>query len=547
MAIPTAGPPSSACEAVPRLDALYTGNVDELQAAFVELIRDTRIGGRYVVDRLIGVGGMGLVVAARYPELEQDVAIKFMLPQYAANTVLSARFLREARLAARVKSPHFVRVFDMGRIDAGVPYIVMELLSGRNLGDELEARGALPPTEVVDWVLQAAAGIAELHALGIVHRDLKPSNLFLAEAAGSHVLKVLDFGVSKDRAEGAAALTSTGHMIGTPHYMSPEQVKESKTTDTRTDVWALGVILHELLTATLPFGARGDAPGEVFGLVLHTEPRKVRSVRPEIPEELEQIVLTCLRRDASERYADVGELAEALRPFAPPAAVPRIAAIKKTLATPRATADTAAAAPSDDVETSRAPKLASPLAAQEPRARKPVAETLRVDQLAPPRDESLAGQSTSARSPEPGTPAPAPEQRKTGRGAWIALAAAAGLAVVALVAAATIHGSTQAKAAAAERGSNAAVADTATSLATSTPPPATAPPIVTATASPTPPATATATPPATSTSTSTATSTPIATSTHAAPHPHASSTPHATGKPAPSASPASVLEGLDRK
>src|SRR5262249_280223 len=154
------------------------------------------------------------------------------------------------------------------------------------IADELDTRGPLPVAEVVDFVLQAAAGLAELHALGVVHRDLKPSNLFMAEAAGTSTIKVLDLGISKEKAREGAALTSTGNLLGTPHYMSPEQIRESKATDARTDVWALGVILHELLTQSLPFGARGEAPGAVFGLILHTEPEKITERRPDVPPGL---------------------------------------------------------------------------------------------------------------------------------------------------------------------------------------------------------------------------------------------------------------------
>ncbi|MGH7297531.1 MAG: serine/threonine-protein kinase, partial [Polyangiaceae bacterium] len=242
---------------------------DQERAILKRLLGDGRVGGRYVVERVLGMGGMGLVAAARNPELDQQVAIKFMRPELASDEVLSARFLREAKLAARAKSPHFVRVFDFGKLDSGVPYLVMEMLSGRDLGEELAQTGPMPVADAVDFVLQAAMGLAELHSLGIVHRDLKPANLFLAEAAGTRVLKVLDLGLTTDPGRTGPGLTSTGHVFGTPHYMSPEQIKESKSVDPRSDVWALGVILYELLTAALPFGQGSESTGEVFGLILH--------------------------------------------------------------------------------------------------------------------------------------------------------------------------------------------------------------------------------------------------------------------------------------
>ena len=315
--------------------------MDEAAHSFFDSVAGARVGGRYVVERLLGAGGMGLVAAARYPELEQEVAIKFMLPEHAENAILAARFLREAKLAARVKSAHFVRVFDLGRFEVpraggdegtSVPYLVMELLHGKTLADELAERGPLPVVDVVDYMLQALVGLAELHALGVVHRDLKPSNLFLSEAAGTATLKVLDFGISKDRAHSGGHLTSTGNLLGTPHYMSPEQIKESKATDGRTDLWAIGIILHELLTQTLPFGDRREAPGAIFGAILYVDPPKVRATRPDVPEELEAVIAKCLAREPADRFADAGELAEALRRFAAPQGAARIGAIRKALA-----------------------------------------------------------------------------------------------------------------------------------------------------------------------------------------------------------------------
>ncbi len=300
------------------------------QSAFVDALIGERIAGRYIVERVLRSGGMGVVALARYPELEQEVAIKFMKPEYAAHTVLCARFLREARLAARVKSPHFVRVFDFGRVEPGVPYLVMEMLSGRDLADELEKNGAMSIPIAVDYVLQACVALAEVHGLGIVHRDLKPSNLFLAEAGGTRMLKVLDFGVSKENV--GEQLTSTGSPVGTPHYMSPEQVRESKTVDVRSDIWSLGVILYELLTTTIPFGGEGEPIGEVYGMIVHTEPVPPRKYSPELPAEIEVVIMKCLKRDPKDRYANVGELADALRPFATTGSLSRIEAVHQVLA-----------------------------------------------------------------------------------------------------------------------------------------------------------------------------------------------------------------------
>ncbi len=342
-------------------------------ASFIDSLKDMRIGGRYVVDKVLGAGGMGVVASARYPELGQKVAIKFLLPVHASDDVISARFVREARLAARVKSEHFVRVFDIGKLHNGVPYLVMELLSGRDLGDELDARKTLSVEQAVDYVLQASVGIAEIHALGVVHRDLKPSNLFLAEAAGKQLLKVLDFGISKENVENASRqLTSTDNLLGTPQYMSPEQVKASKDVDARSDIWSVGVILYELLCGTRPFFSDENAVGEIFAKVLYTDPRPLRELRPELPEELEAVVLRCLARDRAARFADVGELAEALRPFASPASAVRIDAVKQAL-----TSHHSMVPPADDggdVPMSALPTAAShdialaPTSASDPRA-----------------------------------------------------------------------------------------------------------------------------------------------------------------------------------
>jgi serine/threonine-protein kinase len=302
----------------------------EAQSAFVDSLVGERIAGRYVVERVLRAGGMGVVALGRFPELDQEVAIKFMKPEYAANPTLCARFLREARLAARVKSPHFVRVFDFGRIEPGVPYLVMEMLAGNDLSDEIEAKGAIPIATAVDYVLQACVALAEVHGLGIVHRDLKPSNLFLAEGGGTRMLKVLDFGVSKEKV--GEALTSTGSPVGTPHYMSPEQVRESKTVDVRSDIWSLGVILYELLTTSIPFGGDGQPIGEVYGMIVHTEPVPPRAYAPDLSAEIEAVILKCLRRDPGERYANVGELADALRPFAAAGSLSRIEVVHQVLA-----------------------------------------------------------------------------------------------------------------------------------------------------------------------------------------------------------------------
>lgn len=302
-------------------------------AVFVESLRARPIGGRYIVEDLLAHGGMGLVVSARNPELDQRVAVKLLLPELAASTVLSARFLREARLAAQVESPHLVRVFDVGRLESGVPYMVMELLAGTDLAKALAERGALPVTDAVDIVLQAIAGIAHIHASGIVHRDLKPSNVFLSRGrGGTMTVKILDFGISKQSSQEAGpGLTATDTMLGTPQYMSPEQINEARSVDARSDVWSLGVILYESLVNKLPFIPTGDTAGALFGAILYTDPVPIDSLRPELPPDLARAIMRCLERSADARFTTVADLAAALIPFAGPTTANRLDEIRRTL------------------------------------------------------------------------------------------------------------------------------------------------------------------------------------------------------------------------
>ena len=280
------------------------------------------LAGKYRVEKVLGVGGMGVVVAAMHLELEQRVALKFLLKTAAQSPAVVARFSREARAAAKIKSQHVARVSDVGTLEDGIPYIVMEYLEGRDLSDVLTRQGPLPPGAAVDYVLQACEAIAEAHAAGFVHRDLKPSNLFLAKQAdGVEIVKVLDFGISKaviidsePQSVRQGALTGTTDIFGSPMYMSPEQLKSSRDVDARSDIWALGTILYELCTGTSPF----DRPtvAETFGAILYEKPVPLRKRLHVIPEALEAVILRCLEKDANLRFGNVAELAKALFPFA---------------------------------------------------------------------------------------------------------------------------------------------------------------------------------------------------------------------------------------
>jgi eukaryotic-like serine/threonine-protein kinase len=275
------------------------------------------VAGKYRVEKLIAAGGMGLIVAARHTTLGQPVAIKILLPD-ANHATQTERFLREARAAAAIESVHVCRVFDCGELEGGVPFMVMEHLVGQDLHQELKARGPLPVAEVVDLLLQALEGIAEAHAIGIIHRDLKPSNLFLSQRAGrAREVKVLDFGISKltpmfERSD-EEDLTQTEMMLGSPRYMSPEQVQNARGVDARSDIWSIGIILYQLLDGKSPFA--GTTMGETIGKVLTHDAPPIRRSRPDVPEGLAAVLDRALQRDRERRYRNVAELALALAPF----------------------------------------------------------------------------------------------------------------------------------------------------------------------------------------------------------------------------------------
>jgi serine/threonine-protein kinase len=277
------------------------------------------VADKYRVESLIGLGGMGAVVAAVHKDLGHRVAIKLLLPDAARNRSAMARFLREARAAAAIQNEHVARILDIGALPSGAPYMVMELLAGTSLAHVLQERGRLPVSETVDYVLQACEAVAEAHAVGIVHRDIKPSNLFLARRPnGSLVVKVLDFGISKAEwlatdPEFAPDLTATSDLVGTPMYMSPEQVRSSKNVDWRTDIWALGAVLYELLTDHPPFWA--DNLPALSAAIASDEPVPPAEHRPDIPLGLQTLILRCLRKDPATRPQSVAELALAIAPF----------------------------------------------------------------------------------------------------------------------------------------------------------------------------------------------------------------------------------------
>jgi serine/threonine-protein kinase len=280
------------------------------------------IAGKYLVERVIGIGGMGVVLAARHLELDEPVAIKTLLPHLALAGEPVARFLREAKAAIKIKNDHVVRVLDVGRTEAGAPYIVMEYLEGCDLGQLVETDGPLPIEDVVDYVVQACEAIAAAHALGIVHRDLKPANLFLTRTSdGAPCVKVLDFGISKIVGGGSGTrrwstgLTSTATVMGTPCFMSPEQLRSTRDVDARTDIWSMGAIIHALVTGMPPYD--GESNADVSAKIIRDAPTPLRALRAEVSAGLEAIVLRCLEKDPARRFPDIATLANALADATP--------------------------------------------------------------------------------------------------------------------------------------------------------------------------------------------------------------------------------------
>jgi len=282
------------------------------------------LANKYRVDRVLGVGGMGVVVSATHLQLDQRVALKFMLPAAFANPEALGRFQREARAAVKLKSEHVARVLDTGTFDDGSPYIVMEYLEGTDLAAELERAGTLPLAVVAEYIVQACEAIAEAHGLGIVHRDLKPGNLFLTRRAeGSPLVKVLDFGISKASAltdSGGLNMTKTSSILGSPLYMSPEQMRSSKNVDGRTDVWSLGVILYEMLGGRVPFVS--ETLGGLMAAVMTEAFMPLEVLRPDLPREACILVDRCLEKDPARRVANVAEIARGLAPYCPPRVLP---------------------------------------------------------------------------------------------------------------------------------------------------------------------------------------------------------------------------------
>ena len=287
---------------------------------------DTRVGktagGRYRLVRLLGSGGMGEVYEAQHSTIGRRFAIKFLHPLLAGNSEVVARFQREAQAAGGLENENIAAVVDAGTADDGAPYLVMEYLEGEDLAHLLVRGGPLPVPRAAYIIIQACRGLAAAHGRGIVHRDLKPENLFICKRNdGSDLVKVLDFGIAKlHTGPMGTGLTQTGTTMGTPFYMSLEQARGAKEVDHRTDIYALGVILYEILSCTKPHP--GESYNEILYHVISKDPAPLDSVRPGLPPGLSAVVHKAMAREADDRYPSAADFAAALIPFAGRAVTP---------------------------------------------------------------------------------------------------------------------------------------------------------------------------------------------------------------------------------
>jgi eukaryotic-like serine/threonine-protein kinase len=322
------------------------------------------IAGRYRLDRVLAQGGMGSVWVGHHLQLDVPVAVKFMAPYFAASAEARARFEREAKASAQLRIANAVQVYDFG-IEDGTPFITMELLDGEDLHARLDREKRLTPAATLVILNQVCIGLRRAHDVGLVHRDLKPANIFLSRQGREEVAKILDFGIAKapEPAAGAggAGATKTGTLLGTPHYMSPEQVRSTSKVDLRSDLWALGVIAFRCVTGQLPFP--GDEMGEVL-IDVCTKAIPVPShIAPDLPPELDRFFERALMRDPAQRFQDADELADAFADAQEPVTM---LARGEAIDTARRTALASAARPPEPVSSGALPSVAAVSAASFP-------------------------------------------------------------------------------------------------------------------------------------------------------------------------------------
>jgi eukaryotic-like serine/threonine-protein kinase len=298
-----------------------SGGIQRTTMALPSLDAGIVIASRYRIEKALAVGGMGSIWVARHVELDSLVAIKFMVPSHAESSTGRERFKREAKICAELRVPNVVQVYDYG-IEDDTPYLVMELLEGEDLQARIRRERRLTPAVTLGIVHQVSKALERAHGLGLVHRDIKPANIFLARQGGEEVVKVLDFGIAKSTAPLLAGnATKTGTLLGSPYYMSPEQVRRSKQVDHRSDLWALGVIVYECLTGRRPI--QGEELGEVLVEICTGEIPLASTVVPELGPGVDAFLSRALAREQDQRFQSARELTEAFAAVVASLAAPR--------------------------------------------------------------------------------------------------------------------------------------------------------------------------------------------------------------------------------
>ncbi|HJL15160.1 MAG TPA: serine/threonine-protein kinase [Sandaracinaceae bacterium LLY-WYZ-13_1] len=403
--------PTDPSEHDPRADEGATTDPDRASEAdgdpFGDLSTGSELGGRYRLERILGKGATGVVFEASHLVIGKRVAVKCLYPHHRATPNAVERFFREARIAATVEHPNVIQVFDGGD-ERDTLFLTMELLKGESLGDRLE-RGPLSLSRAVDLFLAIMDGVAAVHELGVVHRDLKPDNIFLVDPRRPEdppVPKVLDFGISKLKEPGLRELTTLGTVMGTPFYMAPEQIANTRDVDARADVYSLGVMLYEALAGGVPYA--GDSVLEIFKAAQTGGAPPLRERRPDAPEALAELVHRAMAPERDDRWPGVRQMCEALRQIA----------IDE--------------APSPDDVRSTVRDVDSPLRAYEERMRRQIAEGTR----APPKPAGVASRAAERPRPEDRPTVPPAATPAMPRWGWVALGASAGLTLLSVIAAA---------------------------------------------------------------------------------------------------------------